>query len=174
MIKKKLKDQNFKHTAREAAYTGFSFIGKDHFFLFDDNENLKIEKLKEFLNKHKNNKIFLFGLTSVIWSSLKKMNNLKLKLNNSILIHGGGWKKIKDQNANKKNFNNLLKKKLGITDIHDYYGMVEQTGSIFFECQKGYFHTSFFSDILIRDKTFKLQKRKKKKRFSSNYFINTN
>ena len=44
--KKKLKDQNFKHTAREAAYTGFSFIRI--IFLFDDNENLKIEKLKEF------------------------------------------------------------------------------------------------------------------------------
>ena len=40
--------------------------------------------------------------------------------------------------------------------------MVEQTGSIFFECEKGYFHTSFFSDIIIRDKFFKKQKIKKK------------
>ena len=35
--------------------------------------------------------------------------------------------------------------------------MIEQTGSIFLECQKcGHFVTSIFSDILIRDKNFKL------------------
>ena len=29
--------------------------------------------------------------------------------------------------------------------------MVEQTGSIFLECSEGFFHTSVFNDILIRD-----------------------
>ena len=70
-------------------------------------------------------------------------------------------KKIKDQNANKKNFNYLIKKKFNISKVHDYYGMVEQTGSIFFECEKGFFHTSFFSDIVIRNKFFEIQKFKK-------------
>jgi len=160
--KKKQKNQNSKHTAREAAYAGFSFIGKDHFFLFDDNENIKVDELQKFLDKYKNTKIFLFGLTSVIWNSLKKLNYLKFNLKNSILIHGGGWKKIKDQNANKKNFNNLIKKTFNISNVHDYYGMVEQTGSIFFECEKGFFHTSFFSEIIIRDKIFNVEKIKKK------------
>ena len=160
--KKKSKNQNFKHTAREAAYTGFSFIGNDYFFLFDENENIKINELEKFLEKHKNRKIFLFGLTSVIWNNLNKLGNINFDLKNSLLIHGGGWKKIKDQNANKQNFYKLLKDKMNLFNIHDYYGMVEQTGSIFFECEKGYFHTSFFSDIIIRDKTFKKQKIKKK------------
>ena len=44
----------------------------------------------------------------------------------------------------KKNFNNLIKKTFNISNVHDYYGMVEQTGSIFFECEKGFFHTSIF------------------------------
>ena len=30
--------------------------------------------------------------------------------------------------------------------------MIEQTGSIFIECEKGYYHPSIFSDIIIRDK----------------------
>lgn len=160
--KRKIKNQNFKHSAREAAYTGFSFIGNEYFFLLDENEHVKIEELKDFIKKNKDKRIFLFGLTSVIWESLKKLGHIKLNLKNSLLIHGGGWKKIKDQNANKKNFNKLIKEKLNLFDIHDYYGMVEQTGSIFFECEKGYFHTSFFSDIIIRDKFFKKQKIKKK------------
>jgi len=160
--KNKNKNQKFKHSAREAAYTGFSFIGKEFFFLLDNNNNIQIEQLKIFLKKHSNTKIFLFGLTSVIWEILQKLNNVKFNIKNSIMIHGGGWKKIKDQNANKKNFNKILKEKLNLKNIHDYYGMVEQTGSIFFECERGYFHTSFFSDIIIRDKIFNNQKLKKK------------
>ena len=157
----KIKNLNFKHSAREAAYTGFSFMGKDHLFLLDENEDLKINELKEFIKKFKNTKIFLFGLTSVIWKLLNKLDNIEFDLVNSILIHGGGWKKINDQNATKKNFKYLIKSKFNLTNIHDYYGMVEQTGSIFFECEKGYFHTSFFSDIIIRDKFFEIQKIKK-------------
>ena len=159
--KKKNKNQNFKHTAREAAYTGFSFIGKDFFFLIDDKDNIRMHDLKNFLKKNEGEKIFFFGLTSVIWKTLKKLDNVKFNLKNSILIHGGGWKKIIDQSANKKNFNKMVKKIFDIQKIHDYYGMVEQTGSIFFECEKGYFHTSFFSDIIIRDKFFKEQNIKK-------------
>jgi len=37
--------------------------------------------------------------------------------------------------------------------VIDYYGMVEQTGSIFLECKHCLnFKTSYYSDILIRDK----------------------
>ena len=38
----------------------------------------------------------------------------------------------------------------GINSIHDYYGMVEQTGSIFMECEYGNMHASNLSDIFIR------------------------
>ena len=35
-------------------------------------------------------------------------------------------------------------------NVHDYYGMVEQTGTIYMECEYGHLHTSCFSDVLIR------------------------
>ena len=38
----------------------------------------------------------------------------------------------------------------GIRSIHDYYGMVEQTGTIYMECECGHLHTSVFSDVIIR------------------------
>ena len=47
---------------------------------------------------------------------------------------------------------------LGIKNIHNYYGMVEQTGSVFLECELGYFHTSIFSDVYIRDHNLNLAK----------------
>ena len=41
--------------------------------------------------------------------------------------------------------------------------MVEQTGSVFIESEKcGYFHTSVYSDIFIRDKKFNVLENKKK------------
>ena len=40
----------------------------------------------------------------------------------------------------------------------NYYGMIEQTGSVFLECEKGYFHCSIFSDIFIRNSELKLSK----------------
>ena len=51
---------------------------------------------------------------------------------------------------------------LNLKNIHNYYGLVEQTGSIFLECKCGYFVTSNFSDVLIRDKNFKLMKNNQK------------
>ena len=35
-------------------------------------------------------------------------------------------------------------------NVHDYYGMVEQTGTIYMECKCGHLHASCFSDVLIR------------------------
>ena len=40
----------------------------------------------------------------------------------------------------------------GINEIHDFYGMVEQVGSIFVECEEGYLHAPIFADIIIRNK----------------------
>ena len=54
-------------------------------------------------------------------------------------------------------FKRKLFKKTKLKNIYNYYGLVEQTGSIFIECNKcGYFITSVFSDIFVRDKKFNI------------------
>ena len=45
-----------------------------------------------------------------------------------------------------------MEKWLGTNKIYNYYGMAEQTGTIYMECEHGYLHTSTYSDIVIRDK----------------------
>ena len=76
---------------------------------------------------------------------------IKIPKNNGILIHGGGWKKLENISISKKNFKNTIIKNLGVKKVYDYYGMVEQTGSIFLECEKGYFHCSILTFIFVRD-----------------------
>ena len=47
-------------------------------------------------------------------------------------------------------FKSALHEVCGIDHVYDYYGMVEQTGSIYVECECGHLHTSIFSDIICR------------------------
>ncbi len=147
--------------ARMAAINGFSIFGREHAFLLDDNENINYKVLNNFLNKHNSKKFFIFGFTSIVYQNLVKKlskNLLKYDFKNGILLHGGGWKKMEKIKISNKIFKEKLFKLLGLANIHNYYGLVEQTGSIFVECGCGYFITSIFSDILIRDKNFKIQK----------------
>jgi phenylacetate-coenzyme A ligase PaaK-like adenylate-forming protein len=142
-------------SARAAGVVGFSIFGKSHFYCLDSNFKIKIDELQEFCNNYRDTGIFLFGFTSIIWkffnNQLKQMN-LSLDIGHkSILLHGGGWKKLTQESVSNEEFKHQLSINSGINRIHNYYGMVEQTGSIFIECEFGYMHASNFSDILIRD-----------------------
>ena len=132
-----------------------------HAFLLDDNENINYKVLNNFLNKYGSKKFLIFGFTSIVYENLVNKlskNLLKFDFKNGILLHGGGWKKMEKIKISNKIFKKKLLRQLGLANIHNYYGLVEQTGSILVECKCGYFITSIFSDILIRDKNFKIQK----------------
>ena len=98
-----------------------------------------------------------------MWENfLSKLIENKFTFKKSLLLHGGGWKKMDKKKVSEKKFNKIVKQKLHLNKIINYYGMIEQTGSIFFKCNYGYFHCSNLSDIFIRDKDLKLIKNKKK------------
>jgi phenylacetate-coenzyme A ligase PaaK-like adenylate-forming protein len=148
-----LKDRNL-FSARGAGILGFSMIGHDLTYALDDQMNIDVDQINYFLNKHGNETILLFGFTFMIWrhfyEELQRLN-IRLPLENSLMIHGGGWKKLISQSVDNSTFKKKLNEAHGISKIFDYYGMVEQTGSIFMECEFENFHASVFSDILIRD-----------------------
>ncbi|MDR1485460.1 MAG: hypothetical protein LBT09_11635 [Planctomycetaceae bacterium] len=150
-----------RHTfsARGAGILGFSMFGFDTVYAFDDVMNVDIDAINMFLDKHKSEMILLFGFTSIIWQHLYlpcKNSGIRLPLDNAVLIHGGGWKKLADQAIDNELFKSKLQDQFGIKKIFNYYGMVEQTGSIFMECQHGNLHASVFSDLIIRNvKDFK-------------------
>ena len=51
-----------------------------------------------------------------------------------------------------------------ITKVYNYYGLIEQTGSIFVECPKcSCFQSSIYSDIFIRDSNLEIITKNKKK-----------
>ena len=148
-----IKDRNL-FSARGAGILGFSMLGYDIKYALDENMKLDMEGITAFLEKHNDETIMLFGFTFMIWEHfyrVLKETGQKLNLENSVLIHGGGWKKLIDQAVDNECFKSSLNDVLGIKKVYNYYGMVEQTGSIFMECEEGHLHASIFSDIIIRD-----------------------
>ena len=90
----------------------------------------------------------------MIWQYVfKKLQEERIVIDfgDSVLIHGGGWKKLKDEAVDTQTFNQSLMQQMGIREIRNYYGMVEQIGSIFVECSHGYLHAPSYADIVIRD-----------------------
>ena len=148
--------------ARAAAIYGFSIFGKNHCFLLTKENNIDYMSLNNFLEKYSKDKFLIFGFTSLVYENLiKKMSTKTLKSNfkNGVLLHGGGWKKLEKLNINNEQFKQKLFSKVKIKNIYNYYGLVEQAGSIFVECEKcGHLVTSVFSDIFIRDREFNIVK----------------
>lgn len=162
---------NANFSARGAAIRGFSMFGRRPVFALDHNLKPDLPRIKRFFDQHKDKAVFVFGFTFLIWTSLCEAlaeSDLKIDMSNAILLHGGGWKKLINKAVPPTAFKERLKQQFNISRVHDYYGMVEQTGSIYVECNAGHLHCSVFNDILIRD-TISLEN----KNFGEEGFIQT-
>lgn len=142
-------------SARGAGILGFSMFGSKRQYALNEEMELDIEGLKHFLEEHQGQTIFLFGFTFMIWQHFYKKlleTGYCPDLSKGILIHGGGWKKLINESVSPQEFKQRLHDACGILpeNIHDYYGMVEQTGTIYMECECGHLHAPTFSDVLIR------------------------
>ncbi|MFA6409667.1 MAG: acyl-protein synthetase [Gammaproteobacteria bacterium] len=153
-----LKDRNL-FSARGAGILGFSMLGYDVTYALDENMQLDFAAVESFCKKHNGENILLFGFTFIVWEcfyqQLKKQGK-RVDLSNGILLHGGGWKKLIAQAVDNDTFKRKLKDISGLTRIHNYYGMAEQIGSIFMECEDGHLHSSIFSDVIVRDNDFEV------------------
>lgn len=142
-------------SARGAGILGFSMFGIKRQYALNEEMELDLEGLKQFLEEHQGETIFLFGFTFMIWQHFYKKlieTGYHPDLSKGVLIHGGGWKKLINERVSPQEFKQRLHDACGILpeNIHDYYGMVEQTGTIYMECECGHLHAPVFSDVLIR------------------------
>ena len=144
----------YKFSARTAGILGFSMFGRDVEFALDDDMTLNVDRVTRFLEKYSDQNILLFGFTFIVWQHWIRYleeASIKLPIGKGILIHGGGWKQLQSQAVSSNEFKRMLESVSDIKRVHNYYGMVEQTGSIFMECEEGHLHTSSWSEIIVRD-----------------------
>ena len=141
-------------SARGAGIMGMMNFGRNHTFLLDEKMNIDFKTLNEFLYKNKNKPILIFGFTFMVWQYLfqqMKKENKTYDLSKAVLVHSGGWKKLIEQAVDNETFKSSIQKICGINKIHNFYGMVEQVGSVYVECEEGVLHAPSFSDIILRD-----------------------
>ena len=140
-------------SARGAGILGFSIFGRKSMYALTDDMNLNIDALLAFIDENRGKKILLFGFTYMVWRYFyETLHNigLKLDLSGGILIHGGGWKKLAEQAVSPEKFKEGLKSVCNVDRVINYYGMVEQTGCIYVECEAGHLHASTYSDVIFR------------------------
>lgn len=139
-------------SARGAGILGLSVFGKDHTYSLDENFEPDEAAMTAFLEKYDQQPVLIFGFTFMVWLYLL---NAKLKgkydLSKAILIHSGGWKKLQDIAVDNTTFRKMLQEKFGLTQVYNFYGMVEQVGSVFLENSDGYLHCPNFADVIIRN-----------------------
>lgn len=140
-------------SARGAGILGFSMFARKRLFALDEDMRLQFDDVAEFLDRHSDDRVLVFGFTFMVWEHLcRQLAKLgrTIELSGGVLIHGGGWKKLANEAVSQEEFKATLHRFTGISRVHDYYGMVEQTGSIYMGCEAGHLHASIFSDVIVR------------------------
>lgn len=138
-------------SARGAGVLGLMRYGTDHHFVLDNNLEFIQEEMEKFMAKYDGKPFFIFGFTYLVWLNFYKKISKRYDLSKAVLIHSGGWKKMIDQSVDNKVFRQSFKQNLGLTKIFNFYGMVEQTGSLFLEGPGGLLYPPLFSEVIIRD-----------------------
>ncbi len=141
-------------SARGAGALGLSFLGRDHHYALDEQMRPNWPVIEAFCERYANQPVLIFGFTFMVWQCLLeplRERGLSLPLAQGILFHSGGWKKLQHLAVDNAAFKTRCQQILGLSRVHNFYGMVEQVGSIFVECEAGHLHAPVLADVLVRD-----------------------
>ena len=142
-----------KFSARGAAIIGLNIVSRDTVYALNDDMSLNMDTLHDFMEKYSGQRFIIFGFTFMVWQhfyhELKKSGS-KLDMSEAFLMTGGGWKTLEAQAISREEFKSRFTELCGIHHFLDHYGMVEQTGCIYAECECGHLHASIYSDVIVR------------------------
>ena len=146
-------------TARGAAIRGVAnFASKTVFAmqpLSGNDLSPDWDRIEAFFAEHRDGPVLLFGFTFIVWSRFvcaAERRGLQCRAPQAMLLHSGGWKKLTAQAVPKEEFSRRTAAVLGcdIRGILDFYGMVEQVGTVFVDCESGNKHAPAFADVIVR------------------------
>jgi phenylacetate-coenzyme A ligase PaaK-like adenylate-forming protein len=146
-------------TARGAAIRGIGNFASETLYGMKKQANGDLISdwscIEDFFQRHSQEPMLLFGFTYMVWTRFveeAERRAVKFKASKAQLLHSGGWKKLADQAVTKDEFTRRTSQVLGCDPqgVLDFYGMVEQVGTVFVDCQAGNKHAPAFADVLIR------------------------
>jgi phenylacetate-coenzyme A ligase PaaK-like adenylate-forming protein len=139
-------------SARGAGVLGMMNFGRQHVYALDEGMNLNRDAVRDFLARFGGSPFLMFGFTFMVWKYFfQPLGGLGVDLSQGILIHSGGWKKLADEAVDNATFKARLRESTGLHRIYNFYGMVEQVGSVYMEGEDGLLYPPNFADVVIRD-----------------------
>ena len=139
-------------SARGAGILGMMTFARQPRYLLDEEMRLDVAGLEDFLRQYGKGPFLIFGFTFMVWQHLlRQISGLGLDLSNGILIHSGGWKALQEQAVDDEVFRRSFLEQTGLSNVHSFYGMVEQIGSVFLQGSDGLLHPPNFADVVVRD-----------------------
>ena len=117
---------------------------------------LDLEKLLGFASQWKDASVLVYGFTYVIWTQFiqpLQQRGIQLNIPNVHVLHSGGWKRLEQQSVTKEVFVREVANVFGCAPnrVIDYYGMVENVGVVYPDCELGYKHVPAFAEVIVRD-----------------------
>ena len=146
-------------TARGAAIRGIGNFASSTTFAMRQGGGGSVDPdwsvIEAFFEEHGEGPVLLFGFTFIVWSRFvleAEERGLSFAGPQAQLLHSGGWKKLTAQAVSKDEFNSRTGAVLGMppSGALDFYGMVEQVGTVFVDCSAGNKHAPAFADVVIR------------------------
>lgn len=138
-------------SARAAGVIGMMTFGRQHTWLLDPEMNLDKDLLRGFLGQFGGRPFLIFGFTFMVWRYLlQQLEPGEIDLSGGILVHSGGWKKLESEAVDNEVFKKEWLRRTGLSTVRNFYGMVEQIGSTFFEGDDGWMYAPNFADVVVR------------------------
>ncbi len=142
--------------SRSSAIRGFLPFMKSIKFVLHNDLTIDNSEIQQIISS---NQYCVFGFTWLIYNIIKEnKKNQEIKKNLSRLkspyiLHLGGWKKLSDINISREEFYQEICEFFNTekNKIIDIYGMTEQLGTIYPDCEFKNKHVSAYSEIIIRN-----------------------
>jgi phenylacetate-coenzyme A ligase PaaK-like adenylate-forming protein len=140
------------YSARGAGIVGMATFGRDHCYALDDDMQLARERVHDWCARHRDEDLLVFGFTFMVWEHLvSALEPGELDLSRATLVHSGGWKKLAERSVGNDEYKATLERVCGLRRVHNFYGMAEQIGTVFVECEHGYLHAPNVAELIVRD-----------------------
>ncbi len=146
--------------ARGAAIQGLKPFSTEVVFCLKGAAGGKFEidesALLAFAERWGREEVLVYGFTFVVWQHFVlqlRDKGIRLSMPHVRLLHSGGWKRLQDQAVTRKTFNAGVAEVFGCDEsrVVDFYGMVENVGVIYPDCEYGNKHAPAFAAVIVRD-----------------------
>lgn len=140
--------------ARSAGIQGLAMFGRHHTYALNADMSPNWDAIDAFCQKYQHEPVLVFGFTFMIWQYFVKslrQQGRTIRLPHGHLFHSGGWKKLQSESVDNATFRQNVEAVTGIARVTNFYGMAEQVGTVFMECEQGYLHAPSTADVIIRD-----------------------